>query len=130
MSNLEVVQRAYEAFGRGEIEAVVEALDPQIEWMEGDVDGLPYAGTHHGVDAVVNNVFAQMPTTYDSFAMVPKEWVDGGDTIVMLGEITSQKDGREATQRVAQVWTMRDGRAVKFESFQDTLQTARILGLS
>ena len=58
-----------------------------------------------------------------------REWVDGGDTIVMLGELTSQKDGREATQRVAQVWTVRDGRAVRFESFQDTLQTARLLGL-
>ena len=97
MSNLEVVQRAYDAFGRGDVEAVVAALDPQIEWVEGDVDGLPYAGTHHGVQAVVNNVFAQLPTTYDNFALVPQEWVDGGDTIVMLGEVTSQKDGREAT---------------------------------
>jgi ketosteroid isomerase-like protein len=33
VSNLEVVQRAYEAFGRGDVEAVVAALDPQIEWM-------------------------------------------------------------------------------------------------
>ena len=129
MSNLEVVQRAYEAFGRGDVEVVVAALDQQIEWIEGDVDGLPYAGTHHGVEAVVNNVFAQMPTTYDEFALAPQQWVDGGDTIVMLGEITLQKDGREATQRVAQVWTMRSGRAVRFESFSDTLQTARMLGL-
>ena len=129
MSNLEVVQRAYEAFGRGDVEAVVAALDQQIEWIEGDVDGLPYAGTHHGVEAVVNNVFAQMPTTYDEFALAPQQWVDGGDTIVMLGEITLRKDGREATQRVAQVWTMRSGRAVRFESFSDTLQTVRMLGL-
>ena len=129
MSNLEVVQGAYEAFGRGDIEAVVTALDPQIEWIEGDVEGLPYAGTHHGVEAVVNNVFAQLPTTYDNFALAPQEWVDGGETIVMIGELTSEKDGREATQRVAQVWTLRDGRAVRFESFQDTLQTARLLGL-
>jgi len=129
VTNLEVVQRAYEAFGRGDVEAVVAALDQQIEWIEGDVDGLPYAGTHHGVEAVVNNVFAQMPTTYDEFALAPQQWVDGGGTIVMLGEITLRKDGREATQRVAQVWTMRDGRAVRFESFSDTLQTARMLGL-
>ena len=128
MSNLEILQGAYEAFGRGDVEAVAAVMDPQIEWMEADVDGLPYAGTHHGVEAVVNDVFAQIPTTYDSFSLVPQEWVDGGDTIVMLGEITLEKDDRRATQRVAQVWTMRDGRAVRFEAFQDTLQTTRVLG--
>jgi hypothetical protein len=128
VSNLEVVQGAYEAFGRGDVEAVAAVMDPQIEWMEADVDGLPYAGTHHGVEAVVNDVFAQIPTTYDNFSLVPQEWVDGGDTIVMLGEITLEKDDRRATQRVAQVWTMRDGRAVRFEAFQDTLQTTRVLG--
>ncbi len=127
MSNLEVLQRAYEAFGQGDMETVVAALDPQIEWIEGDIEGLPYAGTHRGTEAVLNNVFAQIPTTYDSFALAPQEWVDGGDTIVMLGEMSLTKAGRDATLRVAQVWTMRDGRAVKFESFQDTHQTARLL---
>ena len=127
MSNLEVVQGGYEAFGRGDIEAVAAVMDPQIEWREVDVEGLPYAGIHHGVEAVLNDVFALIPTTYDNFSIVPQDWVDGGDTIVMLGEITVEKDDRSATMRVAQVWTMRDGRAVRFEAFQDTLQTARVL---
>ena len=130
MSNLAVVQDAYEAFGRGDMEGVVAAMDPAIEWIEGDIEGLPYAGTHHGPDAVVNEVFAQIPATYDSFEMVPQEWVDGGDTVVMLGQVTTRKDDREATSRVAQVWTLRDGRAVRFESFQDTQATARVLGLT
>ena len=68
MSDLEVVQNAYEAFGRGGIESVVAALDPEIEWIEGDIEGLPYAGAHHDTKAAVNEIFAQMPSTYDSFA--------------------------------------------------------------
>ena len=47
----------------------------------------------------------------------------------MLGRVTIRKDDREATSRVAQVWTLRDGRAVRFESFQDSQATARVLGL-
>lgn len=128
MSNLAVIQNAYEAFGRGDIESVVAALDPDVEWIEGNIEGLPYAGPHHGVEAVVNEIFAQLPATYDSFELAPQEWVDGGDTVVMLGEITIRKDDREATLRVAQVWTLRDGRAVRFEAFQDTHATARVLG--
>jgi len=129
MSNLAVVQNAYEAFGRRDIESVVAALDPDVEWIEGDIEGLPYAGPHHGSEAVVNEVFAQIPATYDSFQLVPQDWVDGGDIVVMLGEVTISKDGREATSRTAQVWTLRNGRAVRFESFQDTHATARVLGL-
>jgi ketosteroid isomerase-like protein len=30
--------------------------------------------------------------------------------------------------RVAQVWTLQDGRITRFESFQDSLATARVLG--
>ena len=130
MSNLEVLQNAYEAFGRGDIPAVAAALDPEIEWIEPELDGLPYSGTHHGPDAVVNEVFAQIPATYDTFSIAPQEWVDGGDTIVMLGEITIEKDGRESTQRNAHIWTMRDGRAVRFEVLGDTHQTARVLGMA
>ena len=48
MSNLAIVQNAYQAFGRGDIESVVAALDPDIEWIEGEIEGLPYAGPHHG----------------------------------------------------------------------------------
>ncbi len=129
MSNLAMVQNAYEAFGRGDIEGVVAALDPDIEWIEGDIEGLPYGGAHHGAQAVVDEVFAQIPATYDSFELEPQEWVDGGDTVVMLGRVTIRKDDREAASRVAQVWTLRDGRAVRFESFQDSQATARVLGL-
>jgi ketosteroid isomerase-like protein len=128
VSNLETIQELYGAFGRGEIEPVLAALAPDVEWVEGDIDGLPYGGVHHGPEAVGRDVFAQMPNAYDSFELVPREWVDGGDTIVMLGRVTVCLDGRESTQSVAQVWKFEDGRITRFESFQDTLATARVLG--
>ena len=128
MSNLEKLQELYGAFGRGEIEAVLAALSPDVEWVEGDIDGLPYRGTNRGPDAVGQNVFAQIPATYDSFELAPQEWVDGGDTIVMLGRVTVRLDGREASQSLAHVWKFQDGKITRFESFQDTLATARVLG--
>src|SRR3954447_8251301 len=126
MSNLETVQSAYQAFGSGDIEGVLAALDPGVEWIEPDV--LPFGGTHRGPQAVAEEVFAQMPGAWESFDLAPEEWIDGGDTVVMLGQITISKEGREATMRVAQVWKLRDGKAVRFESLQDTLATARVLG--
>ena len=128
MSNLEQIQELYGAFGRGEIEPVLAALAPDVEWVEGDIEGLPYRGVHRGPEAVGRDVFAQMPGAYESFELVPQEWVDGGDTIVMLGRVTVRLDGRESSQSVAHVWKFQDGKITRFESFQDTLATARVLG--
>jgi ketosteroid isomerase-like protein len=128
VSNLEQVQELYGAFGRGEIEPVLAALAPDVEWIEGDIEGLPYRGVHRGPEAVGRDVFAQIPGAYESFELVPQEWVDGGDTIVMLGRVTVRLDGRESSQSVAQVWKFQDGKITHFESFQDTLATARVLG--
>jgi uncharacterized protein len=128
VSNLEKIQELYGAFGRGEIEPVLAALAPDVAWVEGDIEGLPYRGVHHGPEAVGRDVFAQIPGAYESFELVPQEWVDGGDTIVMLGRVTVRLDGRESSQSVAQVWKFQDGKITRFESFQDTLATARVLG--
>jgi ketosteroid isomerase-like protein len=111
MSNLEQIQELYGAFGRGEIEPVLAALAPDVEWVEGDIEGLPYRGVHRGPEAVGRDVFAQMPGAYESFELVPQEWV-----------------GRESSQSVAHVWKFQDGKVTRFESFQDTLATARVLG--
>ena len=37
VSNLEQVQELYGAFGRGEIEPVLAALAPDVEWVDGKV---------------------------------------------------------------------------------------------
>ncbi len=128
MSNLEKVQEMYGAFGRGDIASVLAALAPDVEWVEGDIEGLPYRGAHHGPDEVAQNVFSQLPGVYEVFELVPEEWVDGGDTIVMLGHVTVRLDGRESTQSLAHVLKLKDGKVTRFESFQDTLATARVLG--
>ncbi len=46
----------------------------------------------------------------------------------MLGRVTIRLDGRESSQSLAQVWKFQDGMVTRFESFQDTLATARVLG--
>jgi ketosteroid isomerase-like protein len=40
MSNVDVIKNAYEAFGRGDVPAVLGAMDPEIEWHE--AEGNPY----------------------------------------------------------------------------------------
>lgn len=40
MSNVDVVKNTYEAFARGDMETVLGAMDPKMEWRE--AEGNPY----------------------------------------------------------------------------------------
>ena len=128
MSNVEVIQGAYDAFARGDMESVIGVLDPDIEWVEPEVEGLLYGGTHRGLESVVNEVLALMPETWEALELRPEDWIDGGDRVVVVGQFTGRgKTGRQGSWRFAHVWTLRERKAVRVESFYDTLAERRVL---
>jgi ketosteroid isomerase-like protein len=125
--NLEAVRSLYEAFGRGDIQAVLALLSPDIEWTE--AEGFPYGGTHTGPDAVLEGVFMRPGTEWEGFAAVPDEFIDGGDTGVVLGKYsgTYKATGKSFRANFAHVWKVRDGKAVRFVQYTDTLLVQRAL---
>jgi ketosteroid isomerase-like protein len=50
--NVEIAREANEAWRRGDLDAVLRALDPGIEWHTAADE--PDAGTHRGVEAVIS----------------------------------------------------------------------------
>jgi uncharacterized protein len=96
--------------------------------LEPEVEGLLYGGTHRGLEAVVNEVLALIPQTWQEHALRPEERIDGGGTVVVLGQFTARsKGGREGSWRFAHVWKLGDGKAVRVEAFYDTLAEQRVL---
>ena len=53
--NIETMRNAYNAFARGDFSQL--PFDRQIEWIEPDVEGFWSRGTHHGLEAVIKEVF-------------------------------------------------------------------------
>ena len=100
--NVETVQGMYAAFARGDIQAVLSALDPKVEWWEAEnfiyADGNPYVGP----DAVLMGVFARIGSDWEGFAVAPKEVLDAGDTIVGHGYYsgTYRKTGKTGARAV------------------------------
>lgn len=127
MSNLDAVRSVYDAFGKGDIPAVLSFLSPDIQWTE--AEGFPYGGTYTGPDAVLAGVFMRLGTEWDNFAAVPDEFVDGGDSIVALGKYsgTYKATGKSMRVNFAHVWQVRDGKAIKFVQYVDTLVVQRAL---
>ena len=128
--NVGVLRSAYEAFGRGDVPAVLAAMDPAIEWNE--AENFPYAdkNPYIGPAAVAEGLFARLGGEWDGFSVALEELLDAGDTVVALGRYggTYKKTGTRIHAQFAHVWRLRGGKIVKFQQYTDTLQATKAVG--
>ena len=129
-SNLAVVQGIYDSFAAGDVPAVVAAMSPEIEWNE--AENFPYSdgNAYRGPDAILAGVFARIGGEWDGFSVVPEQFHDAGETVIMTGRYTGtcNATGRSMNPQVAHIWTLADGKAVRFQQLIDTLAVARTTG--
>ena len=127
MTNLDKIKAVYDAFAKGDIPTVLEVLSADIEWTE--AEGFPYSGTYHGPNSVLDNVFMRLATEWDAYAAAPAEFIDGGDTVVVLGTYsgTYKATGKGFRAGFAHVWRIKDGKAVSFVQYTDTLLVDKAL---
>ena len=127
MSNLDKVKALYQAFAEKDIPSVLGFLSKDITWTE--AEGFPYAGTYHGPNSVLTDVFMRLGSEWNGFAAVPEEFIDGGDTIVALGKYsgTYKATGKSFQANFAHVWKVQDGKAIRFIQYVDTLLVHRAL---
>jgi ketosteroid isomerase-like protein len=57
--------------------------------------------------------------------------IDGGDRVVALGRYMGafKATGRRMNPQAVHVWTLKDGKAVAFQQYIDTLDVARATGV-
>jgi ketosteroid isomerase-like protein len=128
--NVDLVRGIYEDFGTGNIAGVLGRMAPDMEWNEAENfpydDGNPYVGA----DAIVSGVFMRLGGEWDGFAARPKEFLDAGDTVVVLGRYggTYKGTGKPLDAQLCHVWRVKEGKAVHFQQYTDTLQAARVTG--
>lgn len=118
---IDIARDLYQAFGRGDIPAVLGALAPDCEWTE--AAGGPYGGVYTGPEAVMEGVFMKLGGEWDGFAAVPHEFVADGDRVVALGDYsaTYKASGKSFTAPFAHVWKFNEGKVVSFQQYVDTV---------
>ena len=121
MNNVEIIKSLYHAFSLGDIEAVFAILAPDVEWIESE--GIPYGGTFIGHDAIMNGVFGKIGAEWENFTATVHEYIDAGDSVVTLGvdRGTYKATGKTMQAPTASVWTLKEGKVVKFVQYIDTL---------
>lgn len=119
--NSDIVRRSYDAFARGDLDAVVADMDDAIEWHQ--AQGLPHGGTYRGLAAVRANVFDPLDRDWWSeFSAVPDEFLGAGDEVVVLGRYrgTAKETGKTLDVPFVHIWSLRAGKAWRFRQFLDT----------
>lgn len=118
---VDTVRRFYDALGCGDVATVLSLLDAQVEWTE--AERFPYySGTWHGPQTVLNNLLVPLSVEWEGFSANAHEFIAEGDRVVSLGTYagTFKKSGRSFSAAFAHVWTVRDGKLVRFNMHTDT----------
>ena len=133
MSNIKWVTGLYEAFGRGDIPAVLGAFDPNISWSEAENNPYqPDGSAWIGPDAVVQNLFMRLADDWESFTVTPKQFHDAGSTVVVEGRYsgTAKATGKSIDAQFCHVWGVSGEKITSFQQYVDTAQLNDVLGAS
>lgn len=119
--NADLVRRSYDAFARGDLDAVVADMADDIEWQQ--AQGLPHGGTYRGLAEVRENVFDPLDRDWwSAFSATPAEFLEAGNEVVVLGRYrgTAMQTGKTLDVPFVHVWSLRDGKAWRFRQYLDT----------
>jgi ketosteroid isomerase-like protein len=127
MSNTSILRSAYESFAAGDVPAVLALFDDAIVWTT--PDSVEFGGTYHG-PAGAGEFFSHLPEHYAELSVTAEQFVEQGDTVVAIGELRGRsQSGVSFELPFVHVWTVRDGKAVAFTEFFDTVKMNSYLGL-
>jgi ketosteroid isomerase-like protein len=140
--NIEIVRRIYASVDLsrpGSVstasvpsETLGEFIDPEIEWF-GPREFPDLAEPHYG-HAGVQRYLAEIAEVLDDYRMVPERFIDAGEDRVL---VFSREGGRGKgsgaaveTHLTAHLWTLKDGQAVRMQSYWERTDALEAVGLS
>ena len=112
--NAELVARGYEAFGRGDVDTVLDLLADDIAWR---VPGRgPIAGEYHGKDGVMAFFGKLMEESGGSFRLTVHDIAATDRHALAIVDAHVERNGKSYDFHAIHVWHLRDGKAEIFRS--------------
>lgn len=127
--NVGIARRIYSSWGPGSSPAESKLLHPDIEWVNPS-DALE-PGTRTGI-AAFSSITDELHETIRDFRMEVERYIDAGDRVVVIATMHGygSTSGVQIKRRHGSVWTIRDGKAVRFQWFHEPDDALDAVGLS
>jgi uncharacterized protein len=128
--NIETVKAMYDAFGRGDVEAILERVTDDVDWAtDAAIESAPWYGPKHGKTELLS-FFEGIAKTGPVTEFTPVSFASNadGDVHVFLHyAFTVTATGKDVAMNLHHFWRFRDGRACFVRSSEDTAQVAAAL---
>jgi ketosteroid isomerase-like protein len=120
---------------RGAFERFVATGEPNWDSMDAEVEihdhDIPDAGVYRGHEGFLRWL-ADWSEPWSEFSMKPERWIDAGDRVVVVLRMTAKGKGSgvEVNRRDAIVYTVRDGKTVRLDYYNNESEALEAVGLS
>ena len=116
-----IVQKVYEAFGRGDVPALLEMVADDVDWEFVGSPGLPYAGRRRGKKQVAD-FFAAIPVADRIQAFEPREFIEADGHVTVLGweKSTAIDTGKDFESDWIHLFSLKDGKVTRWRGFFNT----------
>jgi ketosteroid isomerase-like protein len=125
-ANAKTIMSVYEAFGRGDVAAILDAVTDDVDWAsEANPAVAPWHGVRHGKEAVAG-FFADFGSTMEVEEFTPISVATDVLTVVRF-RAWSRAAGKTAAMDLHHYFTFRDGKIAYYRGTEDTAQTQAVL---
>lgn len=123
--NVSVVSNLYTNFGKGDVPAVLAAMDSKVVWNEAEGNSLADGNPYIGPDAVLAGVFTRVLEDFPDFTLndIVLHNMENNQVLATLRyKATMKVTGKELNAQAAHLWTLKDGKIIAFQQYVDTKQ--------
>jgi ketosteroid isomerase-like protein len=127
--NVKTVQTMYEAFGRGDVATILEALTDDVDWAaDTSSTAAPWYGIRRS-KAQVTDFFRQFGETMEVQEFTPFAYAANDTEVhtVVRCRATARATGRTIDQNLHHYFRFRDGKVDFYRGTEDTVQTVAAL---
>jgi ketosteroid isomerase-like protein len=127
--NIKSIQTIYEAFGRGDVGAILDGVTDDIDWAaETSSTVAPWYGVRHGKEAV-GAFFDAFGSTMEVQEFTPFAFAANDDEVHTLVrcKATSRATGKAIEQNLHHFFRFQDGKISYYRGTEDTAQTEAAL---
>ncbi len=127
--NLETVKTIYDAFGRGDVAKILDAVTDDVDWSSVAASKTaPWFGRRVGKDAVAD-YFKSIGDAIEVLDFSQLSFAANDNEVMVLNQfrMRSRRTGKEATMHLHHYWRFRDDRVEYWRGSEDTEQTATML---
>jgi uncharacterized protein len=119
-TNTDRVQTIFEAFGRGDVPAILDQLADDVRFVSHLDPVVPWAGEFRGKDGV-GRFFQALGGSVEVSDHPVTSLVADGDTVVAMGDVTFRvrETGRPGSSSWVYVFRLADGRVERYDQFND-----------